>query len=291
MVASRACSIFPWLYILLAFAQAAPSYEWKGCENLGKCQLNGYDTPPLVILSFDGFAREYLDRKIVKSLDYLAECGAKAERVFPSFPSKTFPNHYTMVTGLYPESHGIVDNSVFDLQLSSELEKMRTKKGNPYYGGEPIWSVYKRLTGRPAHCFFWIGCPHNNTGYKPDVTLDYNQSLSLDSRIETLLGWLRLPKETRPGLITAYLHQPDDAGHNQKSPKDVDDALVMVDEYMDKLFTAFHKENLLECINLVIVSDHGMQPLNRSVDISGHVKEDGLIVVKGVVTRIHINDT
>uniref|UniRef100_A0A8R1HXJ0 Extracellular Endonuclease subunit A domain-containing protein n=1 Tax=Caenorhabditis japonica TaxID=281687 RepID=A0A8R1HXJ0_CAEJA len=196
-----------------------------------------------------------------------------------------------MVTGLYPESHGIVDNSVFDLQLSSNLEKMRTKESDPYYGGEPIWSVYKRLTGRPAHCLFWVGCYHNNTGYKPDVSFDYNQSLSLDSRIETLLDWLRLPKETRPGLINAYLHQPDEAGHNQKSPKDVDDALAMVDEYMDKLFTAFHKENLLECINLVIVSDHGMQPLNRSVDISGHVKEDGLVVAKGVVTRIQINDT
>ena len=86
---------------------SAPEYKWAGCENLGKCKLDGFSKPPLVILSFDGFAREYLERRIVKSLEFISECGVKADRVFPSFPSKTFPNHYTMVTGLYPESHGI----------------------------------------------------------------------------------------------------------------------------------------------------------------------------------------
>lgn len=100
-------------------------YKWAGCENLGKCQIDGFSTPPLVILSFDGFAKEYLERRIVKSLELIAECGVKADRVYPSFPSKTFPNHYTMVTGLYPESHGISElkihlksNSFFQLTIT-----------------------------------------------------------------------------------------------------------------------------------------------------------------------------
>ncbi|KAF1751645.1 hypothetical protein GCK72_018199 [Caenorhabditis remanei] len=235
---------------------SAPEYKWAGCENLGKCKLDGFSKPPLVILSFDGFAREYLERRIVKSLEFISECGVKADRVFPSFPSKTFPNHYTMVTGLYPESHGITDNNVFDLKLSPNLTAMSSNKSEIFYNGEPIWSAYKRLTGKSAHCLFWVGCYFNNTGYKPDVSPDYNQSLPLQERIDT-----------------------------------INEALEEVDKYLDVLLGTLHDEGLLECINLVIISDHGMQPLNKTINIDDYINTEGLVLSKGVVARIHLNRT
>ncbi|CAI2353944.1 unnamed protein product [Caenorhabditis sp. 36 PRJEB53466] len=263
-------------------------YSWAGCENLQKCELDGYQKPPLMILSFDGFAREYLGRNIVDSLEKIAECGAKADRVYPSFPSKTFPNHYTMMTGLYPESHGITDNNVYDPEISPKLVAMRAAEAEQFYGGEPIWSAYKRLTGERAHCLFWVGCYFNNTGFMPDVSPDYNQELPLQDRIDTLVEWLKLPSDERPGLITAYLHQPDSAGHAQK---DVNKALEDVDKYIDTLMTTLYEERLLECINLVIVSDHGMQALNNTVNVKDYINIDGRIFSNGVVARLHLNST
>ncbi|CAO4379234.1 unnamed protein product [Caenorhabditis nigoni] len=268
--------------------QNPPKYKWAGCENLGKCKLDGFAKPTLLILSFDGFAKEYLERKIVKSLELIAECGVRADTVYPSFPSKTFPNHYTMVTGLYPESHGITDNNVFDPKISPDLLAMRKSEAEKLYEGEAIWSAYKRLTGRPAHCLFWVGCYFNNTGYKPDISPDYNQELPLQERINTLISWLKLPAKERPVLITAYLHQPDAAGHKQK---DIDEALEDVNRYIDALMENLYDEGLLECINLVIVSDHGMQVLNKTIEVEDYVDMKGLVLSKGVVARIHLNGT
>uniref|UniRef100_A0A0K0DJE2 ENPP3 n=1 Tax=Angiostrongylus cantonensis TaxID=6313 RepID=A0A0K0DJE2_ANGCA len=122
-----------------------------------------FPAPSLLILSMDGFSREYLNRFKLSSLNYLAKCGAMAERVYPSFPSRTFPNHYTMVTGLYPESHGIVDNSVYDPSLSDIMENMKNTQKQGYFLGDPIWNVYKRHGGRTA-CLFWPGCAYNISG-------------------------------------------------------------------------------------------------------------------------------
>lgn len=117
--------------------------------------MNSITVPPLVILSLDGFSREYLDRKLVPSLDLFAECGASAEYMFPSFPSKTFPNHYTIATGLYPESHGIVDNAIFDPKISPVLEDMKLTKFKEFYGGEPVGVFSKKLT----NIFLRFGVP------------------------------------------------------------------------------------------------------------------------------------
>lgn len=106
-----------------------------------------------------------------------------------------------------------------------------------------------------------------------------------------LVSWLQLPASMRPGLITAYLHQPDEAGHKQKSPEDVNKALQDVDQYIDTLMQTLYDAKLLECINLVIVSDHGMQVLNNTVEVGEYIDLNGMILSKGVVARIHRNGT
>ncbi|KIH48995.1 hypothetical protein ANCDUO_20931 [Ancylostoma duodenale] len=93
----------------------------------------------------------------------MTKCGATAERVYPPFPSRTFPSHYTMVTGLYPESHGIVDNNIFDPSISDKMESMKRGNVDAFYLGDPIWNIYKRNGGRTA-CLYWPGCAFNISG-------------------------------------------------------------------------------------------------------------------------------
>uniref|UniRef100_A0A1I7XLR5 Ectonucleotide pyrophosphatase/phosphodiesterase family member 3 n=1 Tax=Heterorhabditis bacteriophora TaxID=37862 RepID=A0A1I7XLR5_HETBA len=193
----------------------------RTCDQVGQCKKKEFLHPPLVILSLDGFSSAYIDRGIVRSFQSFIECGASADSVLPSYPSRTFPNHYTMVTGLYPESHGIVDNNVFDPSISPYLENMKSTQFDAFWGGDPIWSVYKRQTGGRTACLFWPGCGYNSSGYPPDISLKYNKDLPFRNRFDIILDWLKLPSEERPGLITAYLDQPDSIGHYQKEDSDV----------------------------------------------------------------------
>ncbi|ETN76052.1 type I phosphodiesterase / nucleotide pyrophosphatase [Necator americanus] len=229
----------------------------KGCP--GQCKRKDFLKPPLVVLSLDGFAREYLDRFTVAALDYIAKCGAKAERVYPPFPSRTFPSHYTMVTGLYPESHGIVDNNIFDPNISDKIESMKRGDVDGYYQGDPIWNIYKRHGGKTA-CLYWVGCGFNISGLRPDISPPYNKDLPFRNRFEMIVDWLLMPQESRPGLITAYLDQPDTAGHYQLDDKDIESQIAIIDRNLRYLIDTLDENGLLSCINLVIVSDHEMMP-------------------------------
>ncbi|PAV61098.1 hypothetical protein WR25_25338 isoform B [Diploscapter pachys] len=269
-------------------------YSWRdsACNSVGKCKLPGYEKPPLVIMSFDGFSREYLDRGIVKSLDYFSECGARAERVLPSYPSRTFPNHYTIVTGLYPESHLIVDNNVFDPSISPNLESMKNTKYKEFWGGDPIWSVYKRETGGIAYCFFYLGCTYNTTGYAPDIAPQFNPNVPFREIMNTVIEWLRAPKGQRPGVITAYFDQPDNIGHYHKSDDQVNKELSILDDDIDYFLTTLHDSGVLDCVNLAILSDHGMQKLDHiyyTDNMYPGVK--GIVSAPGVVGRIYQNGT
>ena len=121
-----------------------------------------------------------------------------------------------------------------------------------------IWSVYKRKTGKKANCLFWVGCAYNNSGYPPDIAPAYNQELPFRNRIDMVVDWLKLPVDERPGLITAYLHEPDNAGHYQVADEDVDEKLADIDDNLDYLMSRLSEEKLLECINFAILSDHGI---------------------------------
>ncbi|WKY09068.1 hypothetical protein Q1695_001875 [Nippostrongylus brasiliensis] len=253
----------------------------------GQCLRRDFSKPPLVILSLDGFARQYLDRYSVEALSYIKKCGATAERVFPPFPSRTFPSHYTMVTGLYPESHGIVDNNVLDTNISDRLESMKSATLPPgFYRGDPIWNVYKRSGGRTA-CLFWPGCAYNISGMGPDISPPYNKDLPFRNRFDQVINWLMLPKDRRPGLITAYMDQPDTTGHYQIDDKDIERQLQELDTLLRYFLDRLQSEGLLPCINLAIVSDHGMQKTNYTYYFSDAYKDPNVITASGVVGRVY----
>nr|CDJ85009.1 Type I phosphodiesterase nucleotide pyrophosphatase phosphate transferase domain containing protein [Haemonchus contortus] len=259
-------------------------FSRKECPK--QCSREDFSSPPLVVLSMDGFAREYLDRYSLDSLSYVAKCGATAERVFPPFPSRTFPSHYTMVTGLYPESHGIVDNNIYDPLISDQMESMKKVDREGFYKGDPIWNIYKRHGGKTA-CLFWPGCAFNVSGSRPDISLPYNKDLPFRNRFDMILNWLLQPKESRSGLITAYLDQPDSAGHYQVDEQDIKAQLTQLDDNLRYLIGRLDSAGILPCINLVIVSDHGMQKMNNTQYFSELLPDSGVIAASGVIGRIH----
>uniref|UniRef100_A0A914EIC5 Uncharacterized protein n=1 Tax=Acrobeloides nanus TaxID=290746 RepID=A0A914EIC5_9BILA len=228
---------------LLKFSKDGSFYRhsWNDAKCQIQCNKADITIPPLLVISLDGFAREYLDRDLVPSLTSLAECGATAEFMYPSYPSKTFPNHYTIATGLYPEAHGIVDNEVYDPTISPNLEDIKRTKYSKFFG----------------------------------------------ARIDMIMDWLLLPADQRPSLVMAYFDQPDYVGHFHTSDSQVNLELSYVEAVLNYLFTSLRKNSLLDCTNVIILSDHGMQPLNKRVYVDEILDSKGLIVANGVVGRIY----
>jgi ectonucleotide pyrophosphatase/phosphodiesterase family protein 5 len=210
---------------------------------------------PLILVSIDGFRWDYLNRGITPNLSALAAGGVRAERMLPSFPSITFPNHYTLVTGLYPDHHGIVNNTFEDSHLPGVFH-MSTKDEAWWDEATPIWVTAQRQGLRTA-TEFWPGSEVAIHGVRPDQWQPFNQAKSSDERVDTVLSWLDAPAATRPEFLTLYFDIVDTAGHlhGPDSPQ-VDEAIGTVDAAIGRL-TAGLKARRLNA-DLIIVADHGM---------------------------------
>jgi alkaline phosphatase D len=216
------------------------------------------------MLSMDGFRWDYPDKCPTPNLDRLAEQGVKAKSLQPSFPSKTFANHYTMATGLYPDHHGIVDNSFFDPETGKHysIGNRNAVEDATYYGGEPIW-VTAEKQGVISASFFWVGSEAPVKGVHPTYWKRYDEGIPFENRIDTVIYWLSLPEEKRPRLITFYFDEPDGIGHG-KGP-DSDKAFEMV-TYLDSLVGIFLDKvealSIADQVNIIVTSDHGMGPVS-----------------------------
>ncbi|KHN85250.1 Ectonucleotide pyrophosphatase/phosphodiesterase C27A7.1 [Toxocara canis] len=270
-------------------AGSTPSWHDPTCSTI-RCKKTDIDRPPIVVISLDGFAKEYVERGIVKTLDLMAECGTTANFMYPTFPSKTFPNHYSIATGLYPEAHGIVDNHVHAPEISRRLEYIPRTNDARYYKGEPIWAIAEK-NGLRSACLFWAGCWQNISGVTLTYNMRYNRSFSFRQRVDQIVKWLSLPEDQRPHLIMAYLSQPDTVGHFRKSEREVDVKLVELDRLLDYLFSTLHSKRLLNCVNILIVSDHGMQKLKKRYYLNEFMNTAGLIISSGVVSRIELTNS
>ncbi|VDM53166.1 unnamed protein product [Angiostrongylus costaricensis] len=166
------------------------------------------------------------------------------------------------------------------------MESMKTTKKQGFFLGDPIWNAYKRHGGRTA-CLFWPGCAYNISGSKPDINIPYNKSLPFRKRFDMIVDWLLLPQPHRPGLITAYIDQPDSAGHYEVNDKDIESALSEVDDHLWYLIKRLRNENLLRCVNLAIVSDHGMQKINFTPYFSDMIDDKNVLIADGAVSRLH----
>lgn len=216
--------------------------------------------PYVVLVSLDGFRADYLHRFATPNLDRLASRGVRAEGLIPVFPSKTFPNHYSIVTGLYADRHGIVANRFWDPERRAaySLRDRDAVRDATWYGGEPIWVTAERQ-GMVSASFFWPGSEAAIGGVRPTFWKPYSDSVPNDSLVDRVLQWLQLAPERRPHLVTAYIHDVDDAGH-RVGPDDarVGDAIREADRAIGRLLDGIASLPFAARVNLIVVSDHGM---------------------------------
>src|SRR3954469_4214401 len=223
----------------------------------------GPTAPILILVSFDGWRWDYINRLPAPNLKALAARGVRATKLIPSFPVLTFPNHYTIVTGLYPEHHGIVGNSMRDPSTPDRFTmSSETAKDARWWGGEPIWVTAIRQ-GRRAATMFWPGTEAAIAGVRPTYWKPYDKSFATLDRVKQVLAWLALPAEEQPALISVYFEEVDTAGHDfgPDSPE-LSVAARHLDDALGQIVAGVHRLGLDDRVSIVVVSDHGMTPMS-----------------------------
>jgi alkaline phosphatase D len=244
------------LHLLLSLCAAAQVITFDHGPNSAAQQSKPY----VVLVSLDGFRYDYARKYGAKHLLALAADGAIAgEGMIPAYPAVTFPNHYTLVTGLYPEHHGIVADNFYDpvrKQRFSYSDPVVSRDGS-WYGGEPLWVLAEKQGMRTA-CFFWPGSEAEIDGGRPTYYLKFDDRIPDEKRIDQVIAWLRLPPEQRPHFLTLYYSTVDHAGH-QYGPDSPQTAAAV--QHVDQLVGALWSEleQLHLPVDLIVVSDHGME--------------------------------
>ena len=232
------------------------------------------DKPYVILISADGFRNDYAKKYDAKNLLALSATGVTSEAMNPSFPSITFPNHYTLVTGLTPPHHGLVGNSMYNRE-TGERYSLGNKKAvtNPnWYGGTPIWNLAEENKMLSA-CYYWPGSEAPINNIYPTYSYAYSEKSPIDYRIQQVVDWLELPAEKRPHIITFYFPEVDHAGHSfGPDSKETEEAVHFVDESVKKLNDAVTKTGLN--VNFVFVSDHGMTRIDDKNPLKLPIKID-----------------
>ena len=217
------------------------------------------ESSTVILIGLDGFHPGYLERPHSRHLRELARAGVRARSLIPVFPTLTFPNFYTMATGLYPERHGIVSNTMVDSTLGRFSLRDRAAILDPrWWGGEPIWATAVRQ-GKRAATFFWPGSDVAIGGVRPTWYKIFDAAVPNAHRVTQVLDWLSLPADRAPSLVTVYFGDVDDAGHRYgPDAPETDAAITRVDSAVGAIMKGLKQRGLEERVNLVIVSDHGM---------------------------------
>lgn len=230
-----------------------------GCARVAPRTDGAAPERALILVSIDGFRADYLDRGITPTLAALAARGVRAEALKPSFPTLTFPNHYTLVTGLYPDHHGIVNNRMTDPTLGKAFvyKQSVTIEDPAWWGGEPIWVGAEKHGVRSA-TMFWPGSNVAIHGLRPTYWASFDTAYAPTRRVDDVLRWFDLPHWRRPHFMTLYFEQVDMAGHRYgpDSPQ-VDAALRETDAALARLVAGLKRRAEFDDVDFVIVSDHG----------------------------------
>ena len=216
--------------------------------------------PTVILISLDGFRADYLERFKPPTLSRLASEGVRARWMTPSFPSKTFPTHYAIATGLYPQNNGIVENNIYDREtkVTFSMDNRPEVQNGRWWLGEPIWITAEKQ-GQRAAPFFFPGSEAEIGGVRPTYWKPYNGKMTNSERVDAVLGWLDLPVGERPTFLSLYFSDVDDAGHGF-SPNSIEakNAVLKVDHDLDRLIAGLKAREIFSKVNLIIVSDHGM---------------------------------
>ena len=222
--------------------------------------------PPLILISIDGFRPDYFEMAETPALDRLIAGGFKAESLYHVFPTKTFPTHYSAVTGLHPGTHGVVANSMWDPHHHRRFSlRDRDAVGDGYWfrDGEPIW-VTAEKQGLKAVTYFWPGSEARIHGIRPTDWKLYSAAIPHAERIEQILDWMDRKGDERPSLYTLYFSRVDSLGHRHGPAADeVLAAVVDVDEHIGRLLDGIDARDGLDNVHIIVISDHGMTRIDR----------------------------
>ncbi len=237
----------------------------------------------LILISVDGFRADYLDRFRPPTLSRLAAEGVQADGLIPQFPSKTFPNHYTIVTGLTLAHHGIISNNMRAADIPGEfsMSNRDVLADSRWWDGEPIWNTAEKQ-GRKAGAMFWPGSETVIGGRQATYWTPFDNDMPNSERVKRVLGWLRLPEAERPSFLTLYFSDVDNAGHSFGPDSDeVRKSVMSVDKEIRDLVNGVRDAGLADRVHYVIVSDHGMAAVStdRLIVLDDYIDVDQADVV------------
>jgi predicted AlkP superfamily pyrophosphatase or phosphodiesterase len=238
-------------------------------------------SPIVVLISIDGFRWDYLDSLPLPNLHALAREGVRARWMVPAFPTQTFPNHYTIVTGLYPAHHGIVNNTFVDPADGARFRYTDsvTVGQSRWWGGEPVWVTAIRQ-GRRAASMYWVGSEAAIEGVRPTYWKRYDGDVPGAARVDTVLAWLALPDTLRPSLVTLYFQSVDHEAHDSGplSPE-MDRAADSVDQWIGRLRQGLERQGLADRTDIIVVSDHGQASLSpeRQVFLDDYIDRGSVV--------------
>jgi predicted AlkP superfamily pyrophosphatase or phosphodiesterase len=267
-------------------AQAPAPAEGNSVGSGGFNAPQQQDKPYLVMISLDGFRWDYPDLHSLPALQSLIHNGVRAERLIPVFPTLTFPNHYSLVTGLYPASHGIVANEfpIGDEGYWYRLRSRESVQNGSNYHGEPLW-VTAEKQGMVSAAFFWVGSEADIMGIQPTHWRLFDKGIAGPDRVDQVLAWLAEPPATRPHLVNLYFEHVDDYTHWYGPDSDEGGAsAARVDGYLQRLIDGLDRLPHGNEVNIVVVSDHGQASYRDSQELQvldELVNLDGITVVEG----------
>ena len=244
--------------------------------------------PYVILISADGFRHDLAEKYHANVLLTLASTGVRAEAMWPSYPSVTFPNHYTLATGLYPSHHGLVDNTFFDaaLGLGYTIGNRKAISNPQFYGGTPIWVLAEQQKMLSAS-FFWVGTEAPVDGLSPTYWYHFNNSIPLDTRLRAVHDWLTLPEAQRPHLILFYVSDVDHAEHFfGPDSRQAEEAVQTVDGCIARMVRMV--DSLKLPVNYVFVSDHGMAAVDTLHPITPPAIDTAKFRVAFGGTMIHL---
>ena len=221
--------------------------------------------PYTILISFDGFRWDYANRGISPNLDKLAEEGVSALSLRPCFPTKTYPNHYSIISGCYIDKHGIIANNFTDPRTGEKysLGDRASVQNEKWYKAKAFWEVAAQK-GIISASYFYPGSELDNPERRPKYFEYYEHDRKYEDRIESAIKWLQLPHHERPKFLTLYFHETDSYGHDfGPNSSEIDTAIARLDNLLGILIDDLKKINLYDSTNIIVVSDHGMTEISK----------------------------
>tara|TARA_R110000868_G_scaffold259361_5_gene517339 strand:- start:104122 stop:105339 length:1218 start_codon:yes stop_codon:yes gene_type:complete len=243
------------------------------------------ETSKVLLISFDGFRADYLSKTDTPNFDRLAQSGVLGEGLIPIYPSKTFPNHYAIATGLYPENNGFIANRMYDEKLGFLFSMGdREQVENPnWWLGEPIWNTVEKA-GKNAGTMFWVGSEAPIQNMSPTFWKSYDGRMPDEDRIDSVLAWMTLDTEKEIDFGTLYFSFVDSQGHRYGTESDeVIEAIKEADDLVGYLISKLVEKKLIDRTNIIIVSDHGMMNVSkeRLVVLDDYINTEHIEIIEG----------